>query len=243
MTAEQENDNTPLGERMKRYEHTYRQYLPRRAYTLIRLDGRAFHSYLRGAEKPFDRAFMNEMDLLAIRLVEEISGAQFAYTQSDEISLLVTDFDSPNTEPWFGGNKSKIESVSASLAGAYLARLRQFHPGLPQFDSRTWSMADQVEVANYFIWRQRDAVRNSIQMIGQFHFGHARLHGLNGDQIQDLLFMEKGINWDTTPDGCKRGRLTVRSGTGWQTVAAPHFLARTGSSLANLIPPLPTLEA
>lgn len=236
------SDNTPLDERMKRYEHAYRQSLPRRTYTLLRLDGRAFHTYLRNAERPFDRAFMGDMNLVALRLVEEISGARFAYTQSDEISLLVTDFDSEQTEPWFGGNLQKLVSVSAGLASAYLARLRHQYPGLPMFDARVWTMSDAVEVANYFVWRQQDAVRNSIQMVGQAYFTHRQLKGKSLNEVQEMLFSAYRVNWNDFPPECKRGRLVFQNAATTQTVAAPHFRAQPGTELAQLIPPLPAFS-
>lgn len=96
-------DKTGLGDRMKGYEAVTRAVLPRRTYTIIRVDGRSFHSYLSGAVKPYDFGFMAEMDEVALALCKEISGAQFAFVQSDEISVLVTDFASNGTQPWFGG--------------------------------------------------------------------------------------------------------------------------------------------
>lgn len=237
------SDNTPLGDRMKRYEQAYRQYLPRRSYTLMRLDGQAFHTYLRGAAKPFDMDFIAEMNLMAQWLCVVIAGARFAYTQSDEISLLITDFDTVRTQPWVGGRVDKLVSLAAGQASAYMARMRQNHPGLPVFDCRVWSMADPVEVANYFIWRQRDAVRNSVLMLGQHHFTQKQLHGRSCDEIQELLSTEKGVNWNDVDPGCKRGRLiALVPGEGWVTRAAPHFKAEPGTELAELIPVLPTLN-
>lgn len=237
------SDNTPIGDRMKRYEHTFRTYMPRRAYTLMRLDGRAFRTYLKNVEKPFDREFVKHMDLLSEYLAEEISGTKLVYTQSDEISLLLTDFDSIHMDPMFGGRIQKLVSIAASEAGAYMTRLRYFQPGrLPSFDCRVWSMTDPVEVANYFIWRQRDAVRNSILMLGQHYFTPAQLHGKSGDQIQDMLFLEHEVNWDKLDPGLKRGRVVVPTADGWLTASAPHFVAQPGSSLAQLIPSLPSLE-
>jgi tRNA(His) 5'-end guanylyltransferase len=255
-------DSTDLGDRMKAYEATSRATLPRRAYTLLRLDGRSFHSYLRGCQRPFDEQFMADMDAVAEALCHEISGAQFAYTQSDEISLLVTDFATIQTEPWFGGVVAKQLSVSASLATAVLNERRPGKRAL--FDARVFTLADPVEVANYFLWRQRDAVRNSISMAAQARFSHKRLHGVSSGQMQELLFTEHGINWNGYPDGCKRGRVAVRR-TGerdveyvdkrsretvrttavrswWETMAAPHFTTKPGDWLAEVIPALPSLR-
>ncbi|MFI8872463.1 tRNA(His) guanylyltransferase Thg1 family protein [Streptomyces sp. NPDC055243] len=256
-------DHTTLGDRMKRYEATYRAVLPRRTYTLLRLDGRAFHSYLRGAVKPFDETFMADMDAVAEALCVEISGAAFAYSQSDEISILVTDFASIQTQPWFDGVVAKLLSVSASLATAVLNERRPGKRAL--FDARAFTISDPVEVANYFLWRQRDAVRNSISMAAQAHFSHKRLHGVSSAGMQELLFTEAGVNWNDYPDGCKRGRVAVRR-TGersveyvdkrtsetvstvavrswWETSAAPHFTTKPGDWLANTIPEMPSLHA
>lgn len=255
-------DKTALGDRMKRHEASYRTILPRRTYTLLRVDGRAFHSYLRGAAKPFDEAFMADMDAVAEALCAEITGSVFAYTQSDEISILVTDFASEQTEPWFGGVVAKQLSVSASLATAVLNERRPGRRAL--FDSRVFTLSDPVEVANYFLWRQRDAVRNSISMAAQSRFSHTRLHGVNSSGMQQLLWSEAGVNWNDYPDGCKRGRVTVRhvgerpveyvdrrtnetvSTTAvrswWASSAAPRFTTEPEGWLAHTIPALPVLR-
>lgn len=254
-------DSTALGDRMKRYEAAHRHTLPRRTYTLLRVDGRAFHSYLRGATKPFDETFMADMDNVAEALCQEITGSVFAYTQSDEISILITDFNTEQTEPWFGGVIAKQLSISAALATAVLTDRR---PGRALFDARVFTIADPVEVANYFLWRQRDCVRNSISMAAQAHFSHKRLHGVSSGGMQELLWTEAGVNWNDYPDGCKRGRIAVRQ-TGerpveyvdrrsgetvrttavrswWETSAAPHFTTEPGSWLARVIPSLPSLQ-
>jgi tRNA(His) 5'-end guanylyltransferase len=254
-------DNSAIGDRMKRYEATTRTLLPRRTYTVLRVDGRAFHSYLRGATKPFDEPFMADMDAVAEALCAEIAGARFAYTQSDEISILATDFGSHNTEPWFGGVVAKQLSIAASLATAVLNERRPGSRAL--FDARVFTINDPVEVANYFLWRQRDAVRNSISMAAQAHFPHKRLHGVNGGGMQELLWSEAGVNWNDYPDGCKRGRVTVRRvgqretsfthkrtrelrtvvamRSWWESSAAPQFTTEADGWLAEVVPPLPAL--
>lgn len=256
------SDNTSLGDRMKGYEAVHRAVLPRRTYTLLRLDGRAFHSYMRGAAKPFDEPFMDAMNAAAEAVCAEISGSVFAYTQSDEISILITDFATTKTQPWFGGVIAKQVSVSASLATAVLNERRPGKRAL--FDARVFTISDPVEVANYFLWRQRDAVRNSISMAAQAHFSHRRLHGVSTGGLQELLFTEAGINWNDYPDTCKRGRVAVRK-TGerpveyvdrrsgetvnttavrswWETGAAPHFTTKPGDWLADTIPAMPSLH-
>lgn len=246
---------------MKRHEAAFRAFLPRRTYTVLRVDGRAFHSYLRGAAKPFDEQFMTDMDAVAEALCAEITGTVFAYTQSDEISVLVTDFASEHTEPWFGGVAAKQLSISAALATAILNERRPGKRAL--FDSRVFTLSDPVEVANYFLWRQRDAVRNSISMAAQAHFPHKRLHGVSTLGMQDLLWSELGLNWDDYPPGCKYGRVTMRRTgerpveyvdkrtgetvrttalrTWWETFPPLPFSAEPGSWLADTIPALPAL--
>lgn len=261
---------------MKGYEAVTRYVLPRRTYTLIRVDGRAFHAYLRHAEKPFDYGFMDSMGHVAAALCTEIAGAVFAYLQSDEISVLVTDFGSVHTEAWFGGTVQKMASIAAATATAelnYQAFARyatdpgqhdMVPPKMATFDARVFTIPSAVEVANYFIWRQRDCVRNSVSMAAQAHFSHKSLHGLNGGQMQERLWQEKGVNWNDYPDGAKRGRVCVRvtaeedvtwthKRTGetnttralrshWVSEAAPHFTAEAGSWLAQTVPSLPSLD-
>lgn len=254
-------DGTALGDRMKRYEAAHRAVLPRRTYTLLRVDGRAFRTYTRGATRPFDEAFMADMDAVAEALCAEIAGARFSYTQSDEISVLYTDFDSAGTEPWFGGVVAKQLSVAASLATAVLNERRP--GGRALFDARLFTLSDPVEVAHYFRWRQRDAVRNSIGRAAQNHFPHERLHGVSSGGMRELLRSEAGVDWNDYPDGCKRGRIAVRrSGeretthvdprTGaehvtaavrswWETVPAPHFTADIDGWPVGTIPAMPGL--
>lgn len=253
-------DRTTLGDRMKRHEAAARLVLPRRTYSVLRVDVRAAHSYLRGAVRPFDEAFMDDMDAVARELCAEITGSVFAYAQSDEISVLFTDFGSIGTEPWFGGVVAKQTSIAAALATAVLNERRPGKRAL--FDARVFTLSDPVEVANCFVWRQRDAVRNAISMAAQSVFSHRQLHGVNGDQMQEMLFTEHGINWSDYPAGCKRGRIAVKR-TGerevtfthkrtlaeetvlamrswWEVEAAPHFTAEPGGFLAGVIPALPS---
>jgi tRNA(His) 5'-end guanylyltransferase len=236
-----------LGDRMKTYEAATRHVLPRRCYTILRLDGRAFHTLLRHAVRPFDAEFAGAMDELAAFMCGEVAGSVFGYVQSDEISILMQDFESTGTQPWFGGVIQKIVSVAAAEA----TRAFTLAAG-GTFDARVFTLADPIEVANYFIWRQKDAVRNSVSMAAQAVFPHKSLHGMNGGQLQEKLFTEANINWNDYPDGFKRGRITLKEAyeqptttgaverTRWVTYPAPHFSCTPEGALAYLIPPLPT---
>ena len=227
----------PLGERMKgQYEVRSRQLLPRRTYTIIRLDGKAFHTYTRGLNKPFDKDLIDDMDNAVVKILPEIQGAQFAYVQSDEISILLTDFAKENTDAWFDGNVQKMVSVSASLMTAEFNKLRILRKisqhrrlsGLSNnyfydrvycseiedivsatFDSRVFTVPDRVEVMNYFIWRNNDAARNSISMVAQSLYSHKELHGKSSSDKQEMIF-DKGINWSQYDLGLKNGRLIVK---------------------------------
>lgn len=209
-----------LGDRMKgQYENRTRYMLPRRTYTIVRVDGKAFHSYTRQCDKPFDKAITAAMDSVAELLCCEMQGSRLAYVQSDEISVLLTDFATVSTEAWFDGNVQKIVSVAASYASMVFnsSIVAAGYPPAAVFDARVFTIPDPIEVENYFIWRQQDATRNSIQSVAQAHFSHKSMHGLNTSQLQERLFTEKGINWSDLPTAEKRGRCIVRpmDGFGW----------------------------
>ncbi len=217
-----------LGTRMKEYyENRTRTYLPRKTFTIIRIDGKAFHTYTRGLKRPFDVDLINDMDHTAKYLCESIQGAKLAYVQSDEISVLLTDFETINTDAWFDGNIQKMVSVSASFATSKFNELRLSRKVLniikegktffdafknfksANFDSRTFSIPYKDEVLNYFIWRQQDATRNSISSVAQSLYSHKDLNGKSTDEMQEMIF-QKGINWNFFPDGQKRGRVIMK---------------------------------
>ena len=227
-----------LGNRIKdQYENRTRHFLPRRTYTLLRIDGKAFHSYTRGCEKPFDYTLMDQMDQTAKFLCEQIQGAALAYVQSDEITILTTDFNKITTDAWFDGNLQKIVSVSASLATGYFNWYSSNNVSagkLAFFDSRAWTCPDPVEVENTFIWRQQDATKNSVQMVARAHYPHKKLEGKNNAEMQEMIF-QKGDNWNNYPIGAKRGRCIVYNGEKWEVVAPPIF-TQDRSFLRSIIP-------
>lgn len=209
-----------LGDRMKKnYEDRTRVHLPRRTWTIIRVDGRAFHTYTRDCQKPFDAGFMRAMDDAAIELCGEIMGCRGAYGQSDEYSFVMTDFETINTESWFDGNVQKTVSVAASIFTSEFNRVRlaSGHRAGAAFDARVFTIPDPVEVENYFIWRQQDCTRNAIQSAGYAEFSQKQLHQLNTDQIQEKLFQERQINFNDYPAKFKRGRVV------WKETYEGHF--------------------
>lgn len=218
-----------LGDRMKdNYEDRTRIFLPRRTYTIIRIDGKAFHTYTKGLERPFDESLINDMDETAMFLCKNIQGSKFAFVQSDEISILLTDFDELTTNAWFDGNIQKMVSVSASFATAKFNELR---PGkLAFFDSRVFTIPSSIEVENYFIWRQQDTTRNSISSVAQSLYSHKQLEGKNTNEQQEMIF-QKGINWNDYAPKYKRGRFIEKQNyekdgatrTKWVSVVPPVF--------------------
>ena len=204
-----------LGDRMKSYyEDRTRIYLPRKTYTIIRIDGKSFHTYTRRFERPFDWQFISMMDETAIYLCQNIMGAKFAFVQSDEISILLTDFDKITTEAWFDNNLQKMSSVSASMATRAFNEqaLKEFgvdNMKWAEFDSRVFQIPQEVEVYNYFIWRQQDTVRNSISSVSQSLYSPKELHGKNTNQQQEMIW-KKGINWNDYDPKLKRGRLICK---------------------------------
>lgn len=197
-----------LGDRMKTaYEDPWRIVLPRRVPIIVRVDGKSFHTLTRDMAKPFDDNLMRAMDAAAISLCEEIQGARVAYVQSDEISVLIHGYRTIQTQPWLDNNLQKICSLTAAIATDAFG---WWYPDRhPLFDSRAFLMPED-EVCNYFIWRQQDATRNSINMLAQHNFSAKELHGLSCDQMQERLWQECNLNWNDLAIRLKRGRCALR---------------------------------
>ena len=241
------NRKDSLGDRMKEnYENRSKTYLVRRMPVIIRLDGKAFHTFTKGLMKPYDEIFHNTMNATMKYLCENIQGCKLGYTQSDEITLLLTDYDTLTTDAWFDNNVQKICSVSASMATMafnkffcdevnktytyftcteygceYVKDVDLFDKlfdnyfskiGSAMFDSRCFNVPKD-EVTNCFIWRQQDATRNAIQMLGQCNFSHKELHGKSCNDIQDMLMLEKGINFNDMSTEFKRGVCCIKKTT------------------------------
>lgn len=238
-------NNDSLGDRMKGYEGVSRNFLTRRVPAIIRLDGKAFHTFTKGMKKPFDSVLTQTMQETMKYLCENIQGCVLGYTQSDEITLVLTDYATIQTDAWFGYNIQKMCSVSASMATSVFNkvfyrsidnyfnqedilstmfgenseskdRLRQYADTLKNalakgalFDSRAFSIPKE-EVCNCLIWRQQDATRNSIEAVGQANFSHHELHKKTCNMIQEMLWSQRGINWNDFPTELKRGSCCVK---------------------------------
>lgn len=220
-----------LGDRMKRkYEDVFRHTLPQRTYGIIRIDGKAFHTYTKNLPRPYSAELAACLDTAAAALCKQMQGARFAYGQSDEYSFLFSDFEDIDTQMWFNGNIQKITSVAASIFTAYFNDATAFLkakykvPAVGLFDARVFIIPNRIDVINYFVWRQQDASRNSLSMLASTHFSHKELHGKEAAAQHDLLH-SKGINWNNEPTAFKRGRV-IRRMTEERSVAYTHKVTK-----------------
>lgn len=234
-----------LGDRMKDYENAYRIKLPKKSYVIIRVDGKAFHTYTKGLEKPFDMPLVSAMNTTALYLARNIMNVKLAYVQSDEISLILSDTNKPNTEAWFDNNIQKMASVSASIATRVFNKTRLNQLGnqnmrWAEFDARVFLIPKDYEVLNYLVWRQQDTIRNSISMVADSLYSHKDLQGLNLSKKKELIKV-KGYNWESFPDSLKLGRLVIKRESNpklekfyWECEGADFFTADDKELLALL---------
>jgi len=196
-------DKTSLGDRMKGYEAVPQNILMKRTPVIIRVDGKAFHTFTKRLEDktPFSQVMSHCMISAASYLTHYVQGACFAYGQSDEISLLLRDWQTFDTQQLYGGKVQKIVSISAAMAtSAFYATYEklaypiEYTPERPLFDSRVFNVPYE-EVVNYFVWRQKDAMRNSVNMLGQYHFSHKQLQGKKVPDVKEML-MEQKTPWE-----------------------------------------------
>jgi tRNA(His) 5'-end guanylyltransferase len=227
-----------LGDRMKEYESVPRTSLLPHVPVMMRLDGKAFHTFTRSLRKPYDVAFHKCMWQAAKALCEQVQGCKLAYVQSDEISLLLTDWDDLTTQPWFGYGTQKMCSIAAAICTAAFNKAMTTEgiktDSWALFDCRVWNVPDH-EVENVFIWRQQDAIRNSIQMLAQANFSHKRLQGLDCTTLQEILKTEKNIDWSMTPTPQQRGVCLTRvlSTTTVAEALGPDKLVSLGTKIKD----------
>lgn len=217
--------------RMKKYEFVTRNYLTTRTPAILRLDGKTFHTFTRGFKRPFDTILADTMQETMQYLCKNIQGCVLGYTQSDEITLVLVDYKDIDTCAWFDYNIQKCVSVAASMATLafndiftkkvysledntveelkYIDTLKIAEAKGAMFDARIFNIPKE-EVCNNILWRQQDATRNSIQMVGRAYFSDKQMYKKNTSEIQDMLMAEKGINWNEFPTRFKRGSCCIR---------------------------------
>lgn len=197
-----------LGDRMKMYEQQMAAHCMPLLPICARIDGKAFHTWTRGLERPFDESLHNLFVATTKFLVEE-TGARVGYTQSDEITLIWYS-DDIESQVFFDGKVHKMVSVLASMAtGFFNKRVFSTTRPLAFFDCRVWQVPTLEEAANVLVWRELDATRNSIQMAAQAVYSHKELLNKNNSEMQEMLH-QKGINWNDYPDWAKRGTYVQR---------------------------------
>ena len=230
-----------LGTRMKEfYEQVPKTRLVRRMPVAIRIDGKAFHTFTKGFRKPFDDILIKTMQKTTKYLCENIQGCVLGYTQSDEITLILVDYQKLTSSAWFDYEVQKLCSISASMAtmafNKYFEKnvddyrfrkwdgVSKYEEGTEEyiktllkavekgamFDARVFNIPKE-EVTNCIYWRQLDASRNSIQMVGQANFSHKELQNKSCNDIHDMLMLQKNINWNDFPTYQKRGTSVVRN--------------------------------
>lgn len=238
------NKKDSLGNRMKEfYESVPKTKLVRRTPVAIRIDGKAFHTFTRGFKKPFDRILMTSMQETMKYLCENIQGCVLGYTQSDEITLILIDYQKLTSSVWFDYEVQKICSISTSMATlAFNKAFKKHAEGFIDDFFEAWNRSDdeekytdilykaldkgamfdarcfnipKEEVCNLIYWRQLDATRNSIQMVGQANFSHKELQNKTQNDIQDMLMTQKGINWNNFAVDEKRGSCCIKNDNGW----------------------------
>lgn len=265
-----------LGDRMKEfYENRTKVYLNRRTITILRLDGKGFSKFTKNLNKPFDDGFSDDMDATAVFLCENIQGARFAYTQSDEISVVLCDYENQESSAWFDYSVQKMTSIAASLATAKFNQLRlaRFTTNnvdpmastfgtilnetinatdienfkLAFFDARVFQVPSLDEMINAMIFRQQDCTRNSISMAASANFSHKQLEGKSGSDKQEMLYSQRGVNWNDYLTKYKRGSVILKETymkvgengnaerTRWVPVETPIF-TQDKDFLINLMP-------
>lgn len=204
-----------LGDRIKRYERAYNYTATPRMPLFIRVDGKAFHTFTKGCEKPFDQDLITAMVYAAQMTAKEMSGCKLAYIQSDEATFMLSDYDNLETQGWFDYEINKVVSIAASAFTAYFNKewemLRRPDANrTAMFDARAFSVPLE-DAPNVFIWRQRDWERNSIQMLARAHFSHKECEGKKVSDLHEMLH-QKGVNWANLSGQLKNGTFIDRDG-------------------------------
>ena len=202
-----------LGDRMKGYEmaEAGRMLIPGLP-VMMRLDGKAFHTFTKGLARPFDKR-LTDLMVDTTKFLVESTNAIVGYTQSDEITLILYT-ENPETQLFFDGRIQKLTSVVTSMATAFFNR--ELPKALPEkadkfayFDCRVWNVPSTVEAVNTLVWRELDATKNAISMAAQHYYSHKELQNKSGKEKQEMLF-QKGVNFNDYPSFFKRGSYVRR---------------------------------
>jgi tRNA(His) guanylyltransferase len=190
----------------KAFESAVETHLPPKTLAVIRLDGKAFHTFTKHFARPFDAHFAATMDAVGAHLCDVVDGALFAYVQSDEISVVFSDLANPGTQMWAGGRVQKMVSIAAANA---TAKYMTVSPTalFPIFDARVHTLESLDEAREYIVWRRSDATKNAITMAANTLHSHKALMGLTTSDRRELL---RGTEHESLPDEFLNGRLIVK---------------------------------
>jgi len=191
-----------LGDRMKKYELASKYILTNRTPVILRVDGKAFHTFTRHMEKPYDARLIESMVLSGEQTAKEMMGFAIGYHQSDEFSFYINNIKKISSESWFDNEIQKLCSITASM---FTTNFNSILSSRAYFDCRAFNIPDD-DVPNYFIWRQKDWIRNSTQMLARTYFSHKELQGKSQSDIHEMLY-QKNVNWANLPDNLKNGTL------------------------------------
>jgi tRNA(His) guanylyltransferase len=239
-----------LGNRIKAYEAVTQHRLLPNTPLFVRVDGKAFHTWTKGCDKPFDQAVMNTMVLAARDTAADMQGFKLAYVQSDEATFMLTDFDTHQTQAWFANELSKIVSISAST---FTARFNQHYYGKnarainnpAMFDARAFNVPLH-DAANVFVWRQKDWLRNSVQMLARAYFSPRQMFGKKIPDLHEMLH-SVGVNWATDITAQERNGTFIRPPSDRPAWGVRHdvlsydqltaLLTPEGFGMVDIVPP------
>ena len=228
-----------LSEKMKRLENVTNISLELKKPVIMRLDGRAFSKYTKGLDKPFDIDLSEVFQWVAYELKGQLDNVKFIYSQSDEISILMTDWTNENTEAWFKYRVQKMVSVASSITSALFNSkvedvINKYVDRVADIDEARFKVTDELtrdekkyfvwkgkqykavfdcrvfnveleDVVPYFIYRQKDAMRNSIQTLAQVYFSPNELKNKNQSDMKQMILERTGIVYDDLPNLQKVG--------------------------------------
>ena len=197
-----------LGDRMKEYEQAFSFKIPKKHPIIVRVDGKSFHTITRNMDKPFDKVFIDCMQETAKYLLKNVQNCLMVYVQSDEISLLIDDRKTQETDAFFDNKLNKIVSITSSMATMKFNNRLIFSHCIDKqamFDSRAFILSD-IEIPNYFLWRMKDWERNSIQMLARSLYSAKELHKKNRKDLHGLMF-KKGVNWAKIQPHLRNGTI------------------------------------
>jgi tRNA(His) 5'-end guanylyltransferase len=182
---------------------------------IIRIDGNNFHNYCKGLNKPFDENLSNLIIYTFKFLVQE-TNAVVGFTQSDELTLILYSSDIKSSI-YNEGKKQKILSkLTGKCVSFFNEKRKEYLPNhnkIANFDCRIYQVPTLHDACSQLIWRENDATKNSKYMLAHSLFSHNKLQHLNGNQLQDLMMLEKNVNWNNLETKFKKGTYVKRFNT------------------------------